>query len=166
MSPSQSKPRGRAGLHGGAICGIKHGAGWPHSMPYTILEHTADVRMLVEGRTLAELFAEALRGMMAVLKPEGKEDTGETRRRIQIESPSRTALLVDFLNEALWLAETHRESYAEVTFESISETRVDAALRGRAVESFGEDVKAVTYHEAEIRETGEGNLETKLVLDI
>jgi len=135
-------------------------------MPYTILEHTADVRLLVEGRTLAELFAEALRGMMAVLKPEGKEEAAETRHRIQLESASRTALLVDFLNEALCLAETHRESYAEVTFESISETRLDAGLRGRPVKSFGEDVKAVTYHEAEIRETEEGNLETKLVLDI
>ncbi len=135
-------------------------------MPYTILEHTADVRLLVEGRTLAELFAEALRGMMAVLKPEGKENSAETRRRIQIDAASQTALLVDFLNEALWLAETHREAYAEVAFESISATRLIAVLRGRAVESFGEDVKAVTYHEAEIRQTEEGNLETKLVLDI
>jgi len=135
-------------------------------MPYTILEHTADVRLLVEGRTLAELFAEALRGMMEVLKPEGKEEAAETRRRIQLESASRTALLVDFLNEALCLAETYRECYAEVAFESISETRLDAALRSRPVASFGEDVKAVTYHEAEIRETEEGNLETKLVLDI
>lgn len=135
-------------------------------MPYTILEHTADVRLLVEGRTLAELFAEALRGMMEVLKPEGKADMAETQRRIHLESDSRTALLVDFLNEALCLAETHRESYAAVTFPSISETRLDAALRGRPVESFGEDLKAVTYHEAEIRETAKNTLETILVLDI
>ncbi|HKO04108.1 MAG TPA: archease [Candidatus Acidoferrales bacterium] len=135
-------------------------------MTYTILEHTADVRLLVEGGTLAELFAEGLRGMMEVLKPEGKGGTAETQRRIHLESASRTALLVDFLNEALCLAQTHRESYAAVTFQSISETRLDAALRGREVKSFGEDVKAVTYHEAQIRETAKGTLETMLVLDI
>jgi len=135
-------------------------------MPYTILEHTADVRLLVEGGTLAELFAEALRGMMEVMKPEGKGDAAETQRRIHLESASRTALLVDFLNEALCLAQIHRELYATVTFQSISQTHLDVALQGRPAGSFGQDLKAVTYHEAEIREKAGGNLETMLVLDI
>lgn len=135
-------------------------------MAYKILEHTADVRLLVEGRTLEELFLEALRGMMEVLKPEKKEGGGESTRRVQIEATSPTALLVDFLNEALWLAHTHREAVAEVNFEALTETRVVAVLRGAAVESFGEDIKAVTYHEAEIRENAAGNLETLLVFDI
>jgi len=141
-------------------------------MPYTILEHTADVRLLVEGRSLPELFSEALRGMMELLKPEGvsgessaAEGTAETNRRIAIASPSATALLVDFLNEALCLAYSHREMY-QVSFEEISEPRVRAVLRGRPVNSFGEDIKAVTYHEAEIRKNAAGNLETKLVFDL
>ena len=135
-------------------------------MAYTVLEHTADVRLLVEGRSLAELFSEALRGMMEILKAEQTGSGGESVRRIQLESPSRTALLVDFLNEALCLAHTHRESYAGVDLEAISETRVEAVLRGAPAESFGEDIKAVTYHEADIRENAAGNLETVLVFDI
>jgi SHS2 domain-containing protein len=135
-------------------------------MAYTVLEHTADVRLLVEGRTLAELFAEALRGMMEVLKAEKRKGVAETLRRIRLEAPSRTPLLVDFLNEALCLAHTHRESYTDVAIEAISETRVEARLRGCAAESFGEDIKAVTHHEAEIRENAAGNLETMLVFDI
>jgi SHS2 domain-containing protein len=135
-------------------------------MAYTVLEHTADVRLLVEGGTLAELFGEALRGMMEILKAERKEGGAETVRRIQLEAPSRTALLVDFLNEALWLAHTHRESYAGARIDTISETGVEATLRGCAAESFGADIKAVTYHEAEIRENAAGNLETMLVFDI
>jgi len=135
-------------------------------MTYKILEHTADVRLLVEARTLEELFREALGGMMEVLKPEKKEGGPETMRRIEIEAASRTALLVDFLNEALWLAHTHREALAEVAFEAISETRLRATLRGFAAAAFGEDIKAVTYHEAEIRTNEAGNLETKLVFDI
>ena len=135
-------------------------------MAYRILEHTADVRMLAEGRTLEELFREALRGMMEVLKAEKKEGGVESQRRIEIEAAGRTALLVDFLNEALWLAHTHHEAFTRVAFDEISETRLKAALRGWPVEGFGEDIKAVTYHEAEIRENATGNLETVLVFDI
>ena len=198
-------------------------------MPYTILEHTADVRLLVEGPTLAELFREALRGMMELMKPEGAqplpasgsatlpvsgsltevdvalkpraqpevtapleagargaERPAESQRSIRIESPSATALLVDFLNEALWLAHSHREMLEMVTIEVIVEgaeegeksaqpkaavlpkarARVRAELRGQPVGAFGEDVKAVTYHEAEIRRNAAGGFETRLVFDI
>jgi SHS2 domain-containing protein len=135
-------------------------------MAYKILEHTADVRLLVEGRTLEELFREALRGMMEVARAEQKQGGKESLRRIRLEAPSRTALLVDFLNEALCLAHTHRETYSGVAFEAISDGGVEATLRGSPVESFGEDIKAVTYHEAEIRENAAGNLETMLVFDI
>ena len=154
-------------------------------MPYKILEHTADVRLLAEGRTLEELFRDALRGMMEVLKPEKKPGGSESIRRVRVEAPERTALLVDFLSEALWLAHTHREALevegirvtrgAEVGAEKSAralpasgsstgvpappntELRVEATLRGAPCEAFGEDIKAVTYHEAEIRENAAGN---------
>lgn len=155
-------------------------------MAYTVLEHTADVRLLVEGRSLAELFSEALRGMMEILKAERKGSGEESARRIQIESPSCTALLVDFLNEVLWLAHCNKElldivrievtqgdaasdekdAQAGVPAPPKTETRVEAVLRGAPAQSFGEDIKAVTYHEADIRENVAGNLETVLVFDI
>ena len=135
-------------------------------MGYRILEHTADVRLLVEGQTLEELFGEALKGMMEVLKPEKKEGGAEITRKIEIEAAGRTELLVDFLNEVLWLAHTHHEAFTSVLFGEISEKRLKAELRGSPAEGFGEDIKAVTYHEAEIRRNAAGNLETMLVFDI
>ena len=135
-------------------------------MAYRILEHTADVRLLVEGRTLAELFHVALGGMMEVLRPERTPGGAETERKVAVEAAGRTALLVDFLNEALWLAHTHREAFIAAEICAISEMRVEATLRGAPCQAFGEDIKAVTYHEAEIRENAAGNLETMLVFDI
>ncbi|MGE5443249.1 MAG: archease [Ignavibacteriales bacterium] len=38
-------------------------------MTYEILEHTADVRMFVQGDSLQNLFSEAVYGMMEILKP-------------------------------------------------------------------------------------------------
>ena len=135
-------------------------------MAYRILEHTADVRLLVEGRTLEELFRDALRGMMEVLKAEKMEGGPERIRKLEIEAASPTPLLVDFLNEVLWLAHTHREAFTAAEFGAISETCVEATLRGFPAEAFGEDIKAVTYHEAEIHTNAAGNLETMLVFDI
>ncbi len=39
-------------------------------------------------------------------------------------------------------------------------------LRGFAVSSLDEDIKAVTYHEAEVKETEDRKWETMIVLDI
>jgi SHS2 domain-containing protein len=43
---------------------------------------------------------------------------------------------------------------------------LEATVYGRKVSGFKEDVKAVTYHEADITENEEGCLETVVVFDI
>ena len=42
-------------------------------MSYDVVEHTADVRVVVEAATVEELFADALRGVMNVMSG-GMED--------------------------------------------------------------------------------------------
>ncbi len=134
-------------------------------MPYEIIKHTADLRMKVGGKTPEELFAEALRGMMGVLKEESEK--GEKRKRtIVVQSADRTSLLVDFLNEALAQAQINREIYDHVVFGRFSETALEAELEGAAVGAFDEDIKAVTYHEADVKRNEKGGWETMLIFDI
>jgi SHS2 domain-containing protein len=132
---------------------------------YEMLEHTADVRLRVWGSTRDELFASALSGLMHVLGPARTEGAVVRSRRVRLEAEDQSFLLVDFLNEALWLAQVHRESYDAVRFSLLDDSRVEAELSGHEVASFAEDVKAVTYHEADVREH-EGGWETTLVLDV
>jgi SHS2 domain-containing protein len=134
-------------------------------MVYEVLDHTADVRLRVWGSTREAVFANALRGLMHVLGAAGGEGTVVRSRRVRVESDDLSFLLVDFLNEALWLAQVHRESYDEVRFPVLDDRSVEAELSGRGIVSFTEDVKAVTYHEADVRER-EGGWETTLVLDV
>jgi len=137
-------------------------------MGYEVLEHTADLRLRVWGRDEEELFREALLAMAEIMKAERRRAEHEEKnvRNVHIQSQDITTLLVDFLNEILTLAQTHREIYTEIFFKRISEAELIAELSGFAVEGFEEDIKAVTYHEAEIRKNVEGNLETNLVFDI
>ncbi|HEV2722821.1 MAG TPA: archease [Thermoanaerobaculia bacterium] len=129
---------------------------------YEILHHTADVRLRVTASTLEDLFADALRGLMDVMH--GATSAGERTETIELDSVDVTALLVDFLNEALMRAHVHRRSFTGASFASLSETHVAATLTSVPA-TFDEDVKAVTYHEAEVRRDG-GAWTTMLVLDI
>lgn len=133
-------------------------------MPYEILEHPADLRLRVWGRSLDALFKDALAGMNEFLG--GKAKTGRIKRNVKINSSDKTALLVDFLNEALSLSQIHREAYAEVSFKKLTDTEAAAELVGSPVEEFAEDIKAATYHEANVIQNPDGVWETILVFDI
>lgn len=135
-------------------------------VPYEILKHTADVRLRVEGETLERLFSDALKGMMEILKTDIPIGQPGAKRQVSINAPDKTALLVDFLNEVLSLSQINKEAYPVVTFGELSETTLRGNLEGVRVNEFDEDIKAVTYHEAEIKKNPEGNWETILIFDI
>ncbi len=118
------------------------------------------------GDTLESLFLDAAKGLMSVLRRGVKSNKQKVKRNIKLQSADRTALLVDFLNEILSLAQTNKEIYSEVVLKKLSETEIEAELDGTPVENFDEDIKAVTYHEAEVKQNPEGQWETMLVFDI
>ncbi len=133
-------------------------------MSYTFREHTADIRMDVESRSSRGLFKQSLSGMFKFLKPALRKE--RVRRSVIVRSPDAAALLVEFLNEALSLAHAKKEAYTSVTFETLSDTELRATLSGRRASSFGEDIKAVTYHEARVECDAAGVWRAHVVFDI
>jgi len=73
---------------------------------------------------------------------------------------------VDFLSEVLYLIQTQREVYSDVKFKKFSDTEIEAELIGQKVERFEEDIKAVTYHNLEIRQKEDGSWEATILFDI
>lgn len=135
-------------------------------MTYKILEHTADVRMIVQADSLEKLFSEAVYGMMKIIEPKVDNKKEVIERTISLEALDTTALLIDFLNEVLLATHIHKEVYNEAIFKSLSERSLEAKLSGFIAKSLGEDIKAVTYHEAEVKKKKEGTWETMLIFDI
>lgn len=135
-------------------------------MPYAIVGHTADVRMRVTGTSREKLFEDALAGMMVFLDPKKAPSLTQSSRAIELYAQDAAALLVDFLSEALTLAHIHREWYPRVRFYELSDTALRAELAGIPIDAFGEDIKAVTYHEAKIQKNEKGEFETTIVFDI
>ncbi|HSN69069.1 MAG TPA: archease, partial [Thermoanaerobaculia bacterium] len=124
---------------------------------FEFLPHTADIRMRVAAPDLPDLFRDALRGLMSVLGPRPERDR-PVRRLIAVHSADLTALLVDFLNEALSLALTNLEAYDELVVVDLDleATVLHAELAGHHASGFDDDVKAVTYHEADLARDDEG----------
>ncbi len=136
---------------------------------FRIIPHTADVRLKVEASSLEELFTVSLEGMNQILKKDfcKRRIDIPTIHQIQISSPdTTTALLIDFLSEALTLSHIHGTIFCRVEFIELGSDSLTANLLGVKVKGFDEDIKAVSYHEAEIERNNRGNLQTNLVFDI
>lgn len=127
------------------------------------LEHTADWALEVWAPELASLLVEAARGMyrlMGVVLADGPRQ----RRRLELAATDRESLLVDFLAELLYLAESEGLAFDVVEIEA-AEKRIAASLEGAAMRSHTKDIKAVTYHHLEVRDTARG-VETRIVFDV
>lgn len=134
---------------------------------HKILGHTADLRLHVEGDTLQELFTAALEGMAAIINKHGCSDFKPDRKdEISVSSPTLTTLLIDFLSGVLTHSHINQTVYCGIKIHELGETSISATILGRKVKNFTEDIKAVTYHEADIIKNSTGNLETVIVFDI
>ena len=125
-------------------------------MPYEVLEHTADLRFRVRGRTLPEAFAEAARAVCETIAPNCTP--GEAVRRIEVESPDPETLLFDFLSELLYLSDAG--SIAFCSFEvKIEGNRITALCRGegfrREKHGGGEEIKGISYSGLSLYREGE-----------
>ena len=137
---------------------------------FRILSHTADLRLEVFGKTIGELFHNAASAISHTLAPKYKENpAGKFRETIKIQSANLNALLIDFLNEVLAKSEINKAIYRVLSIKhqvSSEGADLEAEIVGFPVEKFEEDIKAVTYHEADITQDEKGIWKTKLVLDI
>lgn len=131
-----------------------------------IKAHTADVRLRITADSYEDLFAEGMKGLYAILKPAAGDIKKAAELSFRLNSPDRTILLINFLNEVLSYSLTEQCVYDHISWFQLNGNYLDIHLTGYYIRSFTSDVKAVTFHEAEIQETSEGLLQTMIILDI
>jgi SHS2 domain-containing protein len=135
-------------------------------MPFEVLEHTSDFRIKASGRNLAELFAAALAGLSSFLKRDCAALKPSVKRQVSLPAGDLTSLLIDFLNEALRLSATNKEIYNEVVFSLLSEQGLKAELLGAKVGDFDDEIKAVTYHQADVKKNADGTWGSEIIFDL
>ena len=122
---------------------------------FEIIEHTADVGIEARSASLSELFELAARGLADI---SGTWTPGAPDRLIEFEldAPDLPALMVDWLNELMYLQEIHDAHYASVKVAEISEKRLKAVVGLSAGKEWtGTAVKAATFHKLVVEERSE-----------
>ncbi len=134
---------------------------------FTFMDHTADRRLKVKGDDLESLFIEGVKGLAYLLQVDMQKIHGASvKRTIDIEAPDTTSLLIDFLSEVLTYTHIDKSVYEKVQFEFLEPRHLKARIFGHRVEGFAEEVKAVTYHEAEVSQVENGTWESMVIFDI
>jgi len=114
------------------------------SKKYEILEHPADLKIRSYGKDIAKVFSNMLLGMFESCRPEMTKE--KKSREIKIKSEDRESLLVNFLSEALSLADINKEVYLKAKFNQLKDNYLEAKLEGYKIESKELEIKAVTWH--------------------
>ena len=136
---------------------------------YRFLEHTADIRILLEGDVYYKLFTAGTQAIAEILRPGfcmDQDPPYTLESTLKLESVDRTALLIDFLSDVLTQNHMDQAIYCDVSIKQLSGSGIDAVIRGNPVDSFEDDIKAVTYHEAEVIQDGKGNWSCMVIVDI
>jgi len=132
---------------------------------YEILEHPAELRLKIYGKTLEELFSNAAEAMADTLATSDKRQAQKTEKEnLKIQSVDTNSLLVDFLSEILAKSQINKCVYC-VSKLKTQNSKLEAKLLGFSVDHFDEDIKAVTYQDLNIQKIDD-TWQTVLVFDI
>jgi SHS2 domain-containing protein len=134
---------------------------------FEVIDHTADVGIIAYGRNLKQAFANSAYGMFSLIADlDGVKE--KVSRKVDIQSNDQEALLVDWLNELLYLFDVEHILFKKFEIISLSRKRLQARVYGEKVDTSRHQlktaVKAATYHMLKI-EKNEG-VKVRFILDI
>jgi protein archease len=132
---------------------------------HRFLDHTSEITLHVGAADWPGLLAEAGRGLAELLLRGAASEMNGDRRLLEVSSHDREALLVDWLNEILYVAETGFWVPQEFEIQDVSDIHLAARARGVTVDESPSLVKAATFHGLSVRDLPDG-LEAEVILDV
>lgn len=137
-------------------------------MSIEYLSHTADITMYIQAKTLEGLFKNGVKGMGNILKEGFCEFSHEIDAKVMIEvkATDNTSLIIDFLSDVLSQSYIENVVFWNIEIIELKKYKIRAKLSGTKVEIYDEDIKAVTYHEANVTRNDEGYWCTSIIFDI
>ncbi len=136
---------------------------------YEVLDHTADIGLIVYGRDLPSLFENAAEGFfhlitnLLTVRP-------SVEKRIEIKGEALDRLMVDWLSELLYLHDVEYLLFKEFHVESVGDDGLKAVARGEpfqeGLHEIKTEVKAVTYHQITVKKEEDGGWKAQIIFDL
>ena len=135
-------------------------------MSYEINFHNADIKLKILGDNEEDLFLSSLSGLNKIINPV-LEKRGSSEKEITVEGLDLGNLLIDFLNEIIYLSYPNKEAYS---FKSIRISRNDefileANLVARKVKRFNRKIRRATYRDLSIIQKQNNSFESIVSFD-
>ena len=134
-------------------------------MGFEEVEHTADKALRVFGTNLTELFMSAATGLTSLMAAEVSGISIEIEKSIELEAIDAESLLVEWLSELAYWAESEMLVFKKFKIQNATATHLQAKMFGGKASTLEKHIKAVTYHNLKIIKTSEG-FEATIVFDV
>ena len=125
---------------------------------FELIDHTADVGIIAHGADMSQAFANAAKGLFSLITE--LDNVQEVLYRdIEITATDKESLLVEWLNELIYLFDVENIVFKRFDITELDNTRLKARSYGEKVDHskhrLKTGVKAVTYHMLKI-DKGDG----------
>jgi len=135
---------------------------------FEVLDHTADIGLIVYGENLKTLFENAGEAFFHLIT-DLKKVRRRVERRIEIRGEDLERLMVEWLSELLYLHDVENLLFKGFRVESVGEGGLKARVKGEpfqeGIHVIKTGVKAVTYHRIEVRK-GNGGWRAQIIFDL
>ena len=135
---------------------------------FEIIDHTADVGIIAYGADIKELFSNAALALFSLItEPESVEE--KLHLDLEVSSEDRDSLLVEWLNELIYLFDVKHILFNRFNIESLTNNALKATCYGEGFDPMKHKikigVKAATYHMLRL-DTNDSGYRAQVILDI
>ncbi len=137
-------------------------------LDYQVIDHTADLGIIVKGPDVKSLFIHAARAMTDLMV-KGDISKGTVIKDVLVEGEDFPDLMVRWLGEILYLFDGENLIVNSIKIKSINPTKLKSTLTLTSFETEHHqvirEIKAVTYHQISVDKTKDG-WQAKVIFDI
>ncbi|MFC1905241.1 archease [Chloroflexota bacterium] len=135
---------------------------------FEIIDHTADIGIISYGSDMENLFSNAAMGLFSLMiEPEIINE--KIQREVQISSQDSESLLVEWLNELVYIFAMEQLIFTRFKFDKLSAIDLKARCFGNKIDHKKQkiirEVKAATYHMLVINKENTG-YKAQIIFDI
>ena len=134
---------------------------------YELIDHTADIGIAAYGDDLEGAFANAACALFSIIA-ELDGVGGDVSRDVEVDARDVEGLLVEWLNELIYIFDTENIIFKTFKIDEIGENNLRARCFGERVDlkrhRLKTGVKAATYHMVEVRKND--GVRVQVLLDV
>lgn len=136
--------------------------------PFRVLNHTADIGVVVNGRDLKALFENAGHAFFHLLT-DLRKVRPRVEKKVEIGSESLERMMVDWLSELLYLHDVENLLFRTFRVESLGKDGLKARVVGEpfreGIHVIKTEIKAVTYHQIRVAKE-DGGWRAQVIFDL